>query len=352
MKIVPILFKYDYGKKERGVSLERLVILPALEKNADIVSPFWLEDNGYPTDKKGLQIKILDFVDKENPDFVFFQLMRDEVTPKTIEILSKRYITINWFCDDQWRFETFTRFVAPKLTFSITVDKYSIKKYEKIGCHDVILSQWAAPEYVEKINFNSLEYKYDISFIGGKNATREYYINTLIKLGYNVVCFGHGWDNGSVSYEQMKEIFLHSRINLNLSNSFSYDKRVQKFIRNQLKKSLFKIKTLFSLEKLKRIKHYFSYHKTIKNVEQIKMRNFEIPACGGFQLTHYALSIEDFFLIGKEIAVFSNIDELARQVDFYLNNDEEREKIKIAGYKRAKEYTFEKKFEEIFKNLR
>ncbi len=81
------------------------------------------------------------------------------------------------------------------------------------------------------------------------------------------------------------------------------------------------------------------------------MRNFEIPACGGFQLGHYAPSIEDYFIFGKEIAIYSNIDELKKQVGYYLENEQERERIRTAGYKRAENHTYKDRFEEIFRRI-
>lgn len=352
MKIIFPAFRYNYGKKERGESIEKLVILPALKENADVVISFWLEDNGYPKKKKELQKRILDFIDKEKPDVIFCILMKDEIEKETIEQLSKRYITINWFCDDQWRFKYFTKFVAPLFTHPITVDKYSVPMYKDIGCKNIILSQWAAQEYKENINFNNLKYKYDISFVGGKNSTREWYINEIIKTGHKVECFGHGWDNGSVSNEQMKNIFLHSKINLNLSNSYSFDTRINKYIRSILLKSLINLKNFYSLEPLKKVKQYLLYKNSLKSVEQIKMRNFEIPAYGGFQLSMFALEIEDYFIIGQEIAVYSNIDELKRQLEYFLENDFEREKIRKAGYLKSREYTFAKQFEKIFSYIK
>lgn len=151
-----------------GDSGEKLVFLPAFQKLGYQIVPFWLEENGYPNDLHKLQNNLLNFVEQEKADMIFFVLIRNEISLDTIEKLTKKCITINWFCDDQWRFEAFTKFIAPKLTYSITVDKYSLAKYKAIGCQNVILSQWAAFEYPENINSNKRDYKYDISFVGEK----------------------------------------------------------------------------------------------------------------------------------------------------------------------------------------
>lgn len=329
LKIVPVMLKYDYGIKSRGDSLEKVAFLPALQDVAQEVVPFWLEENGFLDDKLKLQYKIIDFIESEKPDIVFFVLMQDEVSIETIEKISQKYITINWFCDDQWRFEDFTRYIAPKLTYSITTDKFSLYKYLGINCENVILSQWASFDYIENIDFNAIDYKYDISFIGSKNSTREWIIKSLENKGYHVECFGDGWKNGRVSYDEIKQIFLNTKINLNLSNSVPRD-----------------ISYIFSS-----IKSIKSYIKSTKRIEQIKARNFEIPCCGGFQLTNYVCGIEDYFSIGNEIAVYSNIDELSLQLEYYLNNEEVRKKMTINQYKKAREYTYKENLKRVFSKV-
>ena len=45
------------------------------------------------------------------------------------------------------------------------------------------------------------------------------------KRNINVHCFGDGWINGRVTDEDIEQIFVSSKINLNISNSISYDIR-------------------------------------------------------------------------------------------------------------------------------
>jgi spore maturation protein CgeB len=91
---------------------------------------------------------------------------------------------------------------------------------------------------------------------------------------------------------------------------------------------------------------------SLKNVEQIKARNFEIPGTGGFELSQYAPGIEDYYTIGSELAVYSNLDELKVMIKYYLFNDNVREKIRLSGYKRTKKYTYKNRYMEIFKKIK
>ncbi len=349
MKIVTAFLKYDYGKKERGESGEKAIIFPSLQKTGNEVIPFWLEENGYPDNLDKLQENLMEFIDKEKPGILLFILMKDEIYPQTLEKLKDKTITINWFCDDQWRFENFTKYIAPKLTYSVTVDKFSLSKYKDINYKNVILSQWAVFDYVTDIEFDKINYKYDISFVGSRNPAREWIVSELKKDGHKVNCFGTGWPEGKVSYEEVKSIFLTSKINLNLSNSVPSDLG---FVKHIIMSLIFSV-AAFNLKKLKRT---LAAAKLLisgdKRAEQIKARNFEIPGCGGFQLTQYAPQIEDHYDIGKEVVIFTNISDLKLQVKYYLSNENERMKICQKGYVRTKEYTYDNRFRKIFKEIK
>lgn len=328
MKIVPVFLRYDYGIKSRGDSLEYNGFYSALKQITNKIYPFWYDE--YLTKKDALQKQVIDFIDKVNPDIIFFILMKDEFSFETLDYLKSKYITINWFCDDQWRFENFTKYYASHSTYAITTDKFALSKYRKIGYKNVILSQWASFGYLKEFNPNNIKYRYDVSFVGGISGYRKWLIQELEKRGVHTECFGYGWENGKVSFEEMAEIFKTSKINLNISNSASYD-----------------IRYIFSS-----IKSLHEFMKAKKRIEQIKARNFEIPAFGGFQLTNYAPSLEDYFKIGSEVAIYVSIEDLVLQINYYLDNEEERKKIMISGYKRAiSEHTYLNRLKNIFKKM-
>ncbi|MDP2753824.1 MAG: glycosyltransferase [Nitrospirota bacterium] len=347
MKIFAPLFRYDYGDPEHGESLEKVVFVPALSVSAEVY-PFWLEEHGYPNDINGLQQAILAEAGTFNPDLIFFILMRDEVRPATISTLSKRWHTANWFCDDQWRFDTFTRFIAPLLTYPITVDKYSLPNYHAIGCKKVILSQWASSYLPMTERFSKFEY--DVSFVGGRNSVREWYIRELKKKGIKVSCFGEGWPAGRVSYDKMKTIMQQSKICLNLSNSQPRDRSYFSYIWRRFAFAVLGINADidgYSNSLRCALNNLYNLYRSEKRVEQIKARNFEIPAWGGFQLSQFAIGIDDYFVPGREIAIFSNIEELVKLIHYYLSNADERESMRLAGNRRAAHYTYENRINDI-----
>jgi spore maturation protein CgeB len=89
-----------------------------------------------------------------------------------------------------------------------------------------------------------------------------------------------------------------------------------------------------------------------KNSSQTKARNFEIPVQGGFQLTDYVPSIEDYFNIGKELICYSDVDEAKELINYYLKHNKERERIKIECIKKArKNHLFSHRIVEFMKRL-
>lgn len=313
-KILYIAFHYEYAKKENGTALNYKAWYENFVKLGYEVETLFYEDYSKDT----LQTKIIEKANEMKPDLIFFILQKEQIEIKTLETLKERgFFTANFFGDDQWRFDGWSSRFASYFSACITTDKFSIDKYKAIGQTNIIRSQWASLE--SDVSYKNVNYKYDVSFIGGINSYRKWFVNELSKRGITVHCFGNGWENGRVTYEHMEEIFLTSKINLNISNSTSYDIR---YLMSNLKAMLSTVRAIL---------------KGGKNSSQTKARNFEIPVQGGFQLTDYVPTIEDYFDIGKELICYNNIDESESLINYYLKHENERENIKIAGVKKARD---------------
>jgi len=204
------------------------------------------------------------------------------------------------------------------------------------------------------VPLEKLEFENDIIFIGGKNKVREWYISELHNAGLKVRCFGFGWPEGKLSYEQMVQITRRSKISLNLSNSIPKDFRYYLYLVKQIFRSIsFGADKRFAIASSLRIaiNDFISSFIEEKAFEQIKARNFEIPAHGGFQISQYALGLDDYFIPGKEIVLFSTVDELIVLIKYYLFNTEERERIRFAGYERSKMHTYALRIKKIFQGI-
>jgi spore maturation protein CgeB len=149
--------------------------------------------------------------------------------------------------------------------------------------------------------------------------------------GFEVECWGNGWDAGRLDHDGMVDVFRSSHVNLNLSNSFV------------LKPSLrMRVGALVRGQKIDRSPRR----------SQIKGRTFEVPGSGGFLLTERVPHLDEYFDIGTEIAAYSTREELVEQVRHWLAHPDERAAVAEAGYRRVMaEHTYDHRFAEIFRRM-
>lgn len=83
------------------------------------------------------------------------------------------------------------------------------------------------------------------------------------------------------------------------------------------------------------------------------MRTFEILGCGGFFLTQHTRAIEYMFKNHVHLVWSSSYEETVDLMDFYLNNEVERERIALNGQKFVYEnHNYEKRASEIVEALK
>ena len=318
MRILYCAMRWDYGDKSRGECHEQVNFHHTLINMGYEIIQFDFMDKVREVGVEKTNKLLIQEVKKVQPDLVFAVLFEQEIYPETIETITNELgtLTLNWFTDDHWRFDNFSQYYAPPFSFVATTDPQSVPKYHSIGYKNVILSQWACNQYLYKPIPG--EKTMDAAFIGMPHGDRKKVIGYLRQNGVDVKTRGYGWPEGRLTQEQMIETFSRAKINLNLANS-STKSRI------------------------------FFWR---KGTQQIKGRNFEVPGCGGFLMTNYVAHLEDYFEIGKEVVCFEDKKDLLEKVRYYLNNDEEREKVAQAGYERTiNNHTYEKRFLEIFQKM-
>ena len=166
-----------------------------------------------------LKNKVIEF----NPDLIFFIIQKNQVSKELLLKLKKKYFLINFFGDDDWRFDSYSKNYAKYFNLCLTNMLIDTEKYNEIGVFDTYHFQWGGNEL--KNHLNSNEYEYDVSFIGSYSPYREWIINSLRLKGIEVNCFGVGWGTKILSEADFEYIIQKSKINLNLSNSVSFDIR-------------------------------------------------------------------------------------------------------------------------------
>lgn len=292
------------------------------------------------SDREKMNLKLLSLVKKHLPSLVIFVPQTDEFIPKIIQRINRYSQTLGYFFDDIWRIK-YSLFWARYFSFVTTSDTNGLKKYKNAGISNVIYSPFSCnTEFYHKKNLNKL---YDVSFVGGYNPYREWYISYLKKEGIDIKVWGNGWKTKTLTSEEMINVFNQSRINLNLSNNISFNINYLFDFNRSLRKTFHVWKnTLLSIFKT-----------DTKTIEMVKGRHFEINACGGFQLSYSVSGIEKMYNIRDEIILFNSPKDLLNKIKYFLENEDERESIASCGLNRTiKDHTMEKRFYSIFKQIK
>lgn len=78
---------------------------------------------------------------------------------------------------------------------------------------------------------------------------------------------------------------------------------------------------------------------TMRSIQTgLPLRIFDILGSGGFVMTNYQQEIPEMFEVGKDLEVYTSLEELQEKCAYYLEHDEERIKIALNGYNKTKKY--------------
>jgi spore maturation protein CgeB len=230
-------------------------------------------------------------IENYKPDLIFCCMTGDPaITPyepwQSIkrETDSGRTKTFNWFCDDTWRFDSFSSKVCEMFNVCSTPERSYIERFKDIGYDNIILGPWHANSHFYPVMPFS-EKDIEISFIGAPNPIRRSFFDQTDIPVKNI--FG-------ISQEELFETHSRSKIGVNLS--FNANDHT--------------------------------------GATQMKQRIFEIPAGAGLLLTQYHDGIEEYFEIDKEMITFKDPLEFSEKAKILLKNHRIVEQIAIAGHKR------------------
>lgn len=235
---------------------------------------------------KELQSEIENF----KPDLLFCIMTGDlsyckEEPWETIiqETNTGRTKTFNFYCDDTWRFESFSSKTCSFFNYCSTPEKKFIDSYKNIGYDNIIHASWHANSdlysNLRKTKENLL------CFVGQRHSPeRQEYINFLNENNFAV------YSPQDTSFEDMVYSYNNSLFGLNFSKN--------------------------------------------KGKTQIKGRVFEVTATNTLLVTEYHDEIEEYFTDNKEIITFKNKIELLEKIKFLCKNLNIVEKISLEGHKR------------------
>ena len=230
-------------------------------------------------------------VEKFKPDLIFCMLTgNQDIAPREPweellqETNSGRTKTFNWFCDDTWRFNTFSKDACKNFVVCSTPERDHIKKYHDIGYNNIIVANWHAnSKFYTPKSFE--DRATNLSFVGALTAARkEFFINSKHQMTFYF----------NLTQEQMFDAFCSSKIGINLS---------------------------------------FNENDPLMGT-QMKQRMFEIPAGASLMFTQYHEGIEEYYKIDKEIITFKSAVEYNEKLNFLLQNEKIVKSIANKGHQR------------------
>lgn len=238
-------------------------------------------------------------IDGSKYDLVFCILTNNPnfSEPTSEQLVSWDTITLNWFCDDSWRFWNFSLKVAHNFDYVVTTEPTFVEEYKKLDYENVILSNWHANPTV----YIPSSYKtHDVCFIGAPTQERLNFIAALEKNDIPVKTFDR-----LLAFEDMCLEIASSKIALNFSKNENNDKT------------------------------------------QMKARMFEVPALRTLLVTEYHPGIEEYYT-DKEIVTFKTEQEMINKVRFLLNKPNLIPVMSENGYSRfLKDHTSQKRLREV-----
>ena len=357
MRILYVAMKHDYGKPENGPSFEHYNFFDALHRMGFDLIYFDPVEMVQRRGKEATARRLMEVVAAEKPTLMFTVLFTDQLDPHTVQRISDNTdtVTFNWFCDDHWRFDDYSQHWAPRFHYVSTTARSALPRYEAIGYRNVLKTQWAANHY--RYQPRNIALAHDVSFVGRPHGNRRDVIDAVRRRGVEVATFGEGWPAGPIDHDMMLDVFTASRINLNLSNASVIEPhgwaRARRWVRRIADRGG-RIGALLanSLDRMVSRRHDPIADGASLASQQIKGRNFEVPACGGMLLTTPADDLETYFQINREVAVFRSLPELIEQVHHYLEHEDERVAVAQAGLARVlAEHTYSHRFAELFRAM-
>tara|TARA_Y100001960_G_C14762213_1_gene874782 strand:- start:1424 stop:2713 length:1290 start_codon:yes stop_codon:yes gene_type:complete len=275
--------------------------------------------------KSGFENYVTDFVIEKKIDYVLFSPLSPDPTvdPIFLEKLHSLTTLIMLFTDSEYYFEKIHRYYAQLSDLVMHVGNFNTLSWYKLL--DIKVMHFN--DYFNTVCYKGGEPRnpdIEVSFVGNiGQANRRQYLDFLGQEGLDPEVYGLGTKNGVVSFDKMVDVWHRSKINLHFTSLSSPNS----FILN---------------------------HSLInQRIKQYKGRILEVPLSGGFLLTEYMPDLDRFLKVGEECAVFYSKEDLLEKIKYYLEHDEERERIAKNGYERGmRDYDFRSGVGRLFEILR
>lgn len=294
----------------------------------------FLHKLGFPNDAAGINKRLVDFANNHSVDLIWVEkgLMIKPATLNKIAKLNPNSLMVSYTEDDMFNPVNQSYYYRKSLSIYdlvVTTKSYNTddKELPAMGARRVYFVDKAYDRRFHRpisVGVADKErYGAEVGFVGTFEKDRAEKMLYLAKKGVEVRIWGNGWFS-----------WVNKHKNLRVEGRAVYNEEYIKAL----------CATKINLCFLRKI-----------NRDLQTDRSIEIPACGAFMLAERTEEHKRLFIEDEEAAYFDigNNDELFEKVSYYLNNDEEREKIAVAGRRRCIEsgYSHHDRLKQILRTV-
>lgn len=234
------------------------------------------------------------------------------IFPGTLHNIKEKFGAklINYATDDPWNPRNNTRFLLKSIPY---YDIYACTKraiindVKSAGCQNAVFVPFGYKPTVHfpespQSNEEIAKFSSDVVFIGGCDSDRIPYFSYLINKLPNIRLhlYGGYWDRQPSFKKYYRGFAIGREYRLALGGA--------KIAVNLVRRA---------------------------NRDGHVMRTFEIPACGAFMLAENTEEHKEFFEENKEVAFFSSPEEFFEKINFYLNENRQRNNIAENGHQKV-----------------
>jgi hypothetical protein len=285
------------------------------------------------------------------------------------EIHSLGIPTINFYCNSIYQFELVSP-IAAKAAFSWHAERNAKASYLKVGANPVWVQMGADPNlYHPAETWQRIP---RACFIGQRYADREFLLAYLVDQGVPVSIYGSGWGEAaetsapcpSMDGGRPTDYAREIRQNFLQCGAAGAILRTIRQVRHRAKRrGAMALCATVARGRAHDIADTMAQYEVALNfsnvwsdgrsgsalIPHVRLRDFEAPMCRTCYLTGSTDEIGEFYEIGREIDTYADTEELADKTRFYLANRAAAERLRAAGYRRARrDHTWQRRFEDLF----
>jgi spore maturation protein CgeB len=307
-------------------------------------------------------------------DLFFGYFYSSVVYPETLDHVRRSTSApmVNFSCNNVHQFDL-VRDIAPRFDLCIVPEQAAQQDFLSVGARPVRIQLAANPRVYRPLPEARA---YDVTFVGQRYADRADLLGHLYANGVAVRAWGAGWQTRKrLDLAQIKaglalvEDERLDGVSRLLRGALARRTRNHQEDPSPPLKAAPRVDTsafggprllqgdLVRMFSQSRLSLGFATagdsHLSEKRLTHLRLREFEAPMSGALYLTEEQPELAEYFTPDREVLTYRDRTDLLDKARFYLAHQELAERVRRAGFERARrEHTWQRRFAELFSLLK